>query len=84
MSKDSHQRTCDVQASDEVLLARFEDGIGMLTGLVEEAFVTNQAYLLSPVLRELIRDKGREVRRLHAALHGHLVVDNPGEPLRTE
>lgn len=75
------KRTCDVHEEDQKLLEKYDEAVWMLTGMVEEAFVTNQTYLLSPVLRKAIRDKGREVDGMRVVLHNKLCVDNPGDPL---
>ncbi len=81
MSK-HYRRTIDVNKEDVELLERFIESVKMLTGLTEEAFVTNKTYLLSPILRKIIADKGREVDKLCGKLSLKLCVDNPGEPIK--
>lgn len=72
---------CDVQPGDREFVLEFVRQLEMLTGMVEEAFGTNPVYLLSPVLREMMREKGQRVTRLFDQIKFRLVVDNPGEPL---
>ncbi len=74
-------RHCDEQPGDRESIEKFEHTLSILTGMVEEAIVINPVYLLSPVLRECLRDKAREVKKMHDKIKGRIVVDNLGEPL---
>lgn len=72
------RRTCDQMEGDEKWIEEFEDALHMLTGMVEEAFVATPQYLLSPILRQSIRDKGRQVAEMHRKITRRIVVDNLG------
>ena len=75
------KRICDTQKEDIEFLSKFEGDLEMLTGMVEEMFVQTPSVLLSPVMRQLIIDKARDVKKMHENLRYRLVIDNPGEPL---
>ena len=76
--------TCEYQDGDDKWLREFEHEIEMLTGMVEEAFVENKVYLLSPVMREMMANKGQKVRKMLDRVRAYLYVDNLGEPLATK
>lgn len=76
-----NKQICDVQPEDVEFLKNFEDELRMLTGMIEEMFVTNSVCLLSPVMRDLMIEKGRKVESMHDRLRHRLVIDNPGRPL---
>lgn len=75
------QRIIDVQEGDPAWVAKFESDIRNLCGLVEEAFETNKLILLSPVFRELIRDRARQLESKLNIVRNRLCVDNIGDPL---
>jgi len=77
----TQKNICDVQQGDAVWVRDFEHDIEMLCGMVQEAFVENKLYLLSPVLRELMAEKGRKVAGKLSSVKGRLHVDNSGNPL---
>lgn len=73
--------TCDIQDGDEAWTDAFVKDIEMLCGLTQEMFEENKVLLLSPIFRDLIAAKGRDVAdRLKTAKH-RLYIDNPGKPL---
>lgn len=78
---DRVRQIIDTYASDREWVRNFEHQVGMLIGMVEEMFETNRVLLLSPVMRELVLDKGREVGRMLDKVRHILAVDNPGKPL---
>ena len=73
------KQTIDTSVSDREFVANFDKQLAMLTGMVEEMFVENKHCLLSPVMRQLMADKGREVNAIRQKLAGRLCADNPGE-----
>lgn len=78
----AHRRVCDIQDGDEAWVAKFEDEIQMLTGMVLEMMEENRQLVLSPVMRRLLADKARLVDQIHGKVRGRIVVDNPAEPLQ--
>lgn len=77
----SNQRHIDVQDGDPKWVEEFENDIRIVCGMIEEAFQENKALLLSPVMRELIRDRGRALKAKLDRVRNRLCVDNLGEPL---
>lgn len=75
------RRTCDIQDGDERYIEKFEADLESLLGLVEEIFTVERQLLLSQVFREVIRDKGREVKIKFDKIKNKLCVDNLGKPL---
>lgn len=75
------KQTCDVQPGDREFVAEFVRQLELLTGMVEEAFGTTPVYLLSPVMRTVLREKGQKVTLIFNKIKYRLVVDNPEEPL---
>lgn len=76
------RRIIDVQVGDPEWVSQLEKDLHNLCGLVEEAFQENRVLLLSPVCREMIRDRGREVQAKLDKVRNRLCVDNPNEPLK--
>lgn len=72
------RQTCGVQEGDRKWMSEFEADVEMLACLVEEAFATSPVVLLSPHIREMIRDRGRSVKDKLQKVRGRLVADNPG------
>ena len=76
------QRICDTCEEDTQFLANFNDQLKMLTGMVVEIIETEPRMLLSPVMRQLLLSKAKQVDAMHGPLALRLCVDNPGEPLQ--
>ena len=72
---------CDESKEDQAFLEQFKTDLTMFIGLVEEMFVENKATLLSPVFREMVRDKGRAVESRWSQIKNIIHVDNPCQPL---
>lgn len=75
------RRICNVHAEDVKFLAKFNEQLQMLTGMVKEIIEDEPRMILSPVMRRMLADKAKEVESLHAPLRQRLCVDNPGKPL---
>jgi len=78
----SGSRIIDVQVGDQEWVSQLEEELHNLCSLVEEAFHNNKAMLLSPMCRNTIRDRGREVQAKLSKVRNRLCVDNPNEPLK--
>jgi len=76
------KRHIDYYAEDTVFLADFEKQVETLTGLVTEMLETNKVLVLSPVMREMVVDKAKEVLSKLNAVKWKLCVDNLNEPLK--
>lgn len=76
------KQTIVTSQSDRKYIENFERQVDMLCGMVKEMFTENKVMLLSPVLRELIANKGREVDEMRKQLHGRLCADNLGEDFK--
>lgn len=57
------------------LLEEFNDGIESLSGMAIEVFGDNKVLLLSPIFRDTVLSKARQVNELHLRLHNFLCVD---------
>lgn len=77
----SNRRIIDVQEGDNVWVQQFETDIQMVCGMIEEAFESNKLILLSPIMREMIRDRGRALQAKLDQVRNRLCVDNLHEPL---
>lgn len=75
------RRTIDVQDGDKEWVELFMEEIRMCCGMIEEAFEENKTLLLSPVMRALIRDRGRKLEAMRQKVINRVCVDNLGEPL---
>lgn len=78
------RQTVDTSESDRVYVCELEKQIDMLTGMVEECFVENKQWLLSPIMRELVIEKGRKVAKMMMKAKGRLVIDNPCDDLKVQ
>jgi len=78
------QRICDIQDGDYEWVAKFIHDIRNLCGMTEEAFETNKVLILSPVMRELIRDAARRLDKKIDKVINRLCVDNAGKPLNED
>ena len=78
------RQTVEFQDGDRDAVEAFMENVKTTCGLVEEMLVTNPTYVLSPVLRDMLRDKARELDGMRLAIKAHtggLAVDNLGKPL---
>lgn len=66
-----------VHDADKKWVEEFETAIRHLAGLVEEMFHENKVLLLSQICREIIRNKGREVKKLLDKASNRIIIDNP-------
>ena len=76
------RRTIDVQDGDEQWVKDFEHDIEHVCGLIEEAMHENKLLLLSPICREMIRERGKQLQKKLNNVRHRLCVDNLGDPLR--
>ncbi len=69
------QRIIDQNEQGQALLAEYLEEVRMVSGMVEEAFVTNPTYLLSPYMRKAIADRGKKLQELHLNLKNYICID---------
>lgn len=78
---DTFKATIEFTKSDADYLNAYKQAVELLYGVVIEMLTTERTVLLSPVFREIVLDKAREVEQKHRAIHVMLCVDNPAKPL---
>lgn len=83
LNKDTQVRqtivTCD---QDREYIKRFEHELWMLTGMVVEMVEEHPSYLLSPIMRESLARKAKEVAAMRDQLLNKLCADNLNEPFK--
>ena len=78
----THQIVCEVQDGDDAWVKAFLEDVRGLAESVDEIMGSESRLLLSPVFRNLVRDKAQKVRAGLTTLGlRHVVVDNLGKPL---
>lgn len=75
------RRTIDVQDGDQQWVDDFVDDVRTVCGLIEECFVEHPATLLSPILRQLVVDRARQLEAKRIKILCKLCVDNLHGPL---
>lgn len=76
--------TAEFSPSDRDYLNRYREVVGQLAQLVIEIMTTEQQLLLSPIFRQILLEKARELDGMHQEIRAKLVVDNPGRPLTVQ
>jgi hypothetical protein len=75
------RRTVDQFEGDQNHVQAYTEAVRNLCGMVEECMETNKVILLSPVLRQLVRDHARKVEKMREKIGAYLTVDNLHAPL---
>lgn len=77
------QQTVCTSVADRQYIEQFEFQVDMLIGLVLEAVEISPAMLLSPVIRQLLVEKAKQVRSMFDTIKRRIAVDNPGDDLKS-
>lgn len=83
MERKRHLHVAESEA-DKEFADKLYERMNFLCGLVEEAFETDKVILLSPIMRQLVRDNARTLQKNLSKVMHRLHVDNLGDDLKWE
>lgn len=81
-AEDKRKYMVDTSDADRQFVLVFMEDVKMLAGIVREMVEEDSRLLLSPVMRQLLIDKAKDVQQRWSAISPYpLFVDNPGADL---
>ena len=82
LEKKMRRLIIDESTEDVAYVQHFAEQLDMLIGMVNEILVDNPQMLLSPVMRNLLSEKAKNVKSIWRPMKGRIHVDNPCQPLQ--
>jgi len=70
--------------SDPSFVIEYQNRVNQLSAVIIEMMEKNPALILSPVFRELMVEKAKELDKYNAKVYGKLHVDNSFAPLKVD